>query len=140
MRRMVDDKEMISINNRITALESKPSLYEHLVFVSGKLQDAGVTTDDFTFTCKFRILNNNSTAITASTLASTISRNSIPATGYTHYTSNESEYTIFSIETNVLDRTILQISTIPTEYTPAGAGSSTIGEITLLVDRVNKLL
>lgn len=143
---VVDNKEYRNIQQQVAEntddiadLQNK-HIYEHLIFITGKLKDAGVTKDDYTFACRFRILNNSSTALTTNTLASTINTNYIPANGYVHYTTNESQYTIFSIQTNTLDRSVLVISTIPTEYTPAGQGSSVVGELTNIIDKVNMLI
>lgn len=122
----------------IEALQNR-HIYEHLVYAYGKLKDAGVTKDDFTFVCRFRILNNNPAKITKDTLASTLGQNSVPANGVTHYTSLESQYTIFSIGTSILDRTVLEVSTAPTEYTPAGQSSSVVGELINVIDKVNVL-
>ena len=125
--------------DNIESLQSK-HIYEHLLHISGKLKDAGVTKDDFTFTCRCRILNNSSTKITKDTLASTLGANNVPAGGVAHYTTNESQYTIFSIGTSILDRTVLEISTVTIDYTPAGQSSSTVGELINVIDKVNTLL
>lgn len=130
---------VVSIGYQLNNL-SQRHLYEHSIFVNGKLKDAGVTKDDFTFGSRFRILNNSSTAITADTIASAINTSTIPATGYTHYTTNESEETIFSIQTSILDRNVLEIGTVPTQYTPAGLSSSVVGEITYIKDNVRQLI
>lgn len=125
--------------DNIETLQGK-HIYEHLVYASGKLKDAGVTKDDFTFVCRFRILNTSSTAITKDTLASVISTKFIPANGYVHYTTNEDEFTIYTIKTSILNRSVLEVETIPTEYTPAGVGSAVVGELTNVTDKVNTLL
>jgi len=123
----------------IEALQNK-HIYEHLVYAYGKLKDAGVTKDDFIFACRFRILNNNPAKITKETLASTIGTNNIPAGGVVHYTSAESQYTIFEIKTSILDRTVLEVSTVTIDYTPAGQSDSVVGELINVIDKVNTLL
>lgn len=143
---IVDNKEYRNIQqqvaenaNDIEALQNK-HIYEHLLYVTGKLKDAGVTKDDFTFALRCRILNNSSEKIVKETLVSSIDKNNIPAGGMTHYTTNESQYTIFAIGTSILDRTVLEISTVPVEYTPAGQMSSVVGELINVIDKVNILL
>lgn len=123
----------------IEALQSK-HIYEHLLHVYGKLKDAGVTKDDFLFALSCRILSTSPTKITKDTLASTLGQNNVPAGGVAHYTTNESQYTIFSIGTSILDRTVLEIRTVPVEYTPAGQSSSVVGELINVIDKVNILL
>lgn len=123
----------------IEALQNK-HIYEHLLYVTGKLKDAGETKDDFTFALRCRILNTSPTKITKDTLASAIGTNNIPAGGMVHYTTAESQYTIFSLGTSILDRTVLEISTVPVEYTPAGQSSSVVGELINVIDKVNILL
>lgn len=125
--------------SNILALQSK-HIYEHLLYITGKLKDMGVTKDDFTFVCRFRILNNNPAKITKDNLASIIGQNYIPAGGVAHYTSAESQYTIFSIQTSILDRSVLEISTVTIDYTPAGQSSSVVGELINVIDKVNTLL
>ena len=125
--------------SNITALQNK-HIYEHLLYITGKLKDAGVTKDDFTFALRCRILNNSPVEITPETLANTIYKNYIPAGGVAHYTSNEAQYTIFSIQTSILDRSVLEIGTVTIDYTPAGQSSSVVGELINVIDKVNTLL
>ena len=123
----------------IEALQDK-HIYEHLLYVTGKLKDAGVTKDDFTFALRCRILNTSPTNITTETLASILGNYSVPASGGAHYTTNESQYTIYSLGTSILDRTVLEIGTVTIDYTPAGLSSSVVGELTNVIDKVKTLL
>lgn len=127
----------------IEALQStinSKHIYEHLLYVYGKLKDAGETKDDFLFSLRCRILNTSPTKITKDNLASAIGTNNIPAGGMAHYTTAESQYTIFSIGTSILDRNVLEISTVTIDYTPAGQSSSVVGELINVIDKVNTLL
>lgn len=133
-------QEQVEANTQdISTLEDK-HIYEHLLYVTGKLKDAGVTKDDFTFSLRCRILNTSPTKITAETLASTIGKNNIPAGGVAHYTTNESQFVIFSLGTSILDQTVLEISLVTIDYTPAGQSSSVVGELINVIDKVNTLL
>lgn len=138
-RKACFQKQLLIISNDVEALQEK-HIYEHLIYAYGKLKDAGITKDDFTFACRFRILNTSPTKITTETLASALGQNNVPAGGVAHYTTNESQYTIFSIGTSILDRTVLEISTVTVEYTPAGQSSSVVGELINVIDKVNTLL
>lgn len=138
-RKACFQKQLLIISNDVEALQEK-HIYEHLIYAYGKLKDAGITKDDFTFACRFRILNTSPTKITTETLASALGQNNVPAGGVAHYTTNESQYTIFSIGTSILDRTVLEISTVTVEYTPAGQSSSVVGELIYVIDKVNTLL
>lgn len=143
---VVDNKEYRNIQQQVAenadnieTLQSK-HIYEHLLYISGKLKDMGITRDDFTFALRCRILNNSPTKITAETLASTIGQGGIPAGGCAHYTSHESQYTIYELRVSILDKTVLEISTVTIDYTPAGLSSSVVGELTNVIDKVNTLL